>query len=279
VYPDLFVLPLPGPDFQVSTYRAAYALATLVTILLAWLVAVRSGMPRGRALAVIVACALALPAGARLLHAALNWSLYAEEPARIWSLEATGHAMFGGVLAVAIVGFGLARALGLDPWRLADAGAIALAVGVATMRIGCFSQGCCHGLPADRAWAVTFPSGSPSHLWQIGHGVVGLFEGPVAVHPTQFYELIGVLVAGAIVAGLFARGVAPGVPFLAFVGLYAVVRWGNVFFRVAALDSRTIEFYRYFYPLTLLVCLVLIVWRLRASARAQAGNELARTPA
>ncbi|MDP2401759.1 MAG: hypothetical protein Q8M66_07255, partial [Actinomycetota bacterium] len=86
MYPDLFVLPLPGPDFQVSTYRAAYALATLVTLLVAWLVAVRSGMPRGRALAVIVACALALPVGARAFHVAFNWSRYAEEPARIWTL-------------------------------------------------------------------------------------------------------------------------------------------------------------------------------------------------
>lgn len=277
MHPDLFVLPLPGPDFQVATYRAAYMLAALVTVALAWLLAVRIGLDRRRSLAVIGACALALPLGARAWHVATHWPTYAEEPYRIWTLQATGHSMFGGILAVAVVGFTLARTLGIDPWRLADAGAPALAAGIAIMRAGCFAAGCCFGLPFDGAWAVTFPAGSGSHLWQMANDVVSFFEGPVAVHPTQLYELAGALFVGLLALAMLAsRRIPPGVPFLAFVATFAIVRAAITPFRVGATNPPELGAYAYLYTATVFACVALAIWRFRA---AKAGERISGEPA
>src|SRR5439155_10928066 len=53
-------------------------------------------------------------------------------------------------------------------------------------RLGCFSAGCCWGLPTALPWGVTFTS-------QYSNEVVGVPLG-VPLHPTQLYEAAAELV-------------------------------------------------------------------------------------
>jgi phosphatidylglycerol:prolipoprotein diacylglycerol transferase len=71
-------------------------------------------------------------------------------------------------------------------------------VALAIQRLfGCFMAGCCHGVPTDLPWGVTFPSGSP--------GAVAFPGQPL--HPTQLYYALSALLVwgGLVVYGRWAR--------------------------------------------------------------------------
>jgi prolipoprotein diacylglyceryltransferase len=127
--------------------------------------------------------------------------------------EARGHALPDGATATGIVSLlqadpwhwarllepgyvqlpGVAGGIGLGLlllWRagwwpavpaVADAAAIAVAVGTGIGRVGCFLAGCCYGAPTTLPWAVHFPS---------THSSAG-----VGVHPTQLYDVGAATVA------------------------------------------------------------------------------------
>jgi phosphatidylglycerol:prolipoprotein diacylglycerol transferase len=90
--------------------------------------------------------------------------------------------MFGALLAVVIVTI-------LSSQRLAavmDATAIAIAMGYAVGRIGCFLRGDDYGTPTDLPWGMSFPQGVPPT------------PPGVHVHPTQLYEIAASLVIFAL---------------------------------------------------------------------------------
>jgi phosphatidylglycerol:prolipoprotein diacylglycerol transferase len=92
--------------------------------------------------------------------------------------------LFGAVAAVVVVTL-------VSKQRLAaviDSGAIALPMGYAFGRIGCFLRGCCHGTPTDLPWGMSFPEGVPPTP-----------EG-VHVHPTQLYSSLASLAIFALLA-------------------------------------------------------------------------------
>ncbi len=270
MHPVLFTVRVPLAGLvEVSTYRGAYTLAALTALLVAWRLAVMLGMPSKRALGTLALTALGLPVGARLWHLATNRSDYVEDVSRIWTLEPTGHALFGGIALAALVGFIGSRRMGLDPWRLGDAAAPGLALGLAIMRVGCFCNGCCFGHPTDGPTGVTFPPGSPAHLWEMAEWGLGLFDAPLPIHPTQLYELGGSLVLGVLALALLRSPIPAGVPFLAFITGFAVLRWANWLVRVPPPTLENPEIYGPIYATVIGVCAVLIVLRIsRARERA-----------
>lgn len=66
-------------------------------------------------------------------------------------------------------------------------------IGLAIGRIGCFLGGCCYGKVWGGPWAVHFPYGSEPHKWQLSHELVGFFEKPLGMHPTQLYEMFALI--------------------------------------------------------------------------------------
>ena len=94
--------------------------------------------------------------------------------------------LFGAIIAVVIV-------TKLSKERLAavmDAGAIAVSVGYAFGRMGCFLRGDDYGVPTDLPWGMSFPNGLPPTT--------------VRVHPTQLYEIAGSLVIFALLLWVFS---------------------------------------------------------------------------
>lgn len=65
--------------------------------------------------------------------------------------------------------------------RAMDVGAPSVVLGEGITRIGCFLNGCCHGVVCALPWGVRFPAGSPAHA---------LF-GDAVVHPSQLYASLG----------------------------------------------------------------------------------------
>lgn len=97
-----------------------------------------------------------------------------------------------------------------------------IALGYSFARIGCFLNGCCHGVPTDLPWAVTFP-------------VTGACTTPdVPVHPTQLYASALSFLIFAVLVYLKPRVKRPGHLFLGYLMLYSVMRFGVEFTRAGA---------------------------------------------
>ena len=91
--------------------------------------------------------------------------------------------------------------------QLWDAGATWMPLGHALGRMGCFFAGCCWGAPSDVPWALQFPAESVAY----GVGEVPRHgDHTVALHPTQLYEVIGLLLLfGVLLAIRRRRGIEP----------------------------------------------------------------------
>lgn len=104
----------------------------------------------------------------------------------------------GGVIGVILAGWVKRVPIRWTMHLVAPALAAAYAVG----RVGCFVVGDDYGRPTDLPWAVAFPNGSPPSLAGVMERQFGTVfpEGTdpaslVAVHPTQLYEIVLILVA------------------------------------------------------------------------------------
>ncbi len=203
----------------------------------------------------------AVPLGARLLHVATFAPLFREDPAAALDSGASGLALYGGLTAAVIVAAVAARLLRVDLWRLADAAAPGIALGIAFAKVGCYCAGCCHGVATQGPLGVVFPLGSPAHGAQLLAGTAGIL-GPVPpVLPTQLFEVGAALVIGAVAFALGSRAPS-GVAFLVTAAGFSAVR-------LALHPLRWIEdgfgapgwLYPGIYVAVIVVCAVLAVWR------------------
>ncbi len=128
----------------------------------------------------------------------------------------------GGVVGLAAA-FGFARLF----WpnrslrSLGDHVAPAFAFAMATVRIGCWLNGCCGGRPSTLPWAMPFPIHSEVWAQQVRAGIV-LPDAPMslAVHPFQLYCVIQSLAIGALLVHLQRRGSHEGRTLIVFLASY-----------------------------------------------------------
>ncbi len=277
MHPTLVDIEIGGWALHLSAYSTMLVLAGIVGLTATTLVAGRLGLPRRRVFALFAAVLTAGVVGARLFHAATNLQLYAAEPARLWSTGATGFALYGGLVTGALTGVVLARGMRLPAWRLADAAAVGMGLGIAINRVGCFLQGCCYGHPTELPWGVVFPPGSPAWARQMmegdpgvgGDGLLANLLGRGAaltnhpVQPTQLYELLAALGAVGLVVFLLRRNARAGAPFLAAALWFTAFRMANAQLRWTPTTlTAPAWFYPAFYLALLALFAGLLVWRL-----------------
>ncbi len=265
--PVLFKLNLFGSLVEVGSYRFFLINAAMAGIALAWFIAKRRGLPTRQSLVLLLAAAAAVPVGSRLLHIATNYQFYSREPARMFSLNATGFALFGGLSLAVVVGLVACRALKLDLWRTADSVIPGLGVAMATVRVGCFLDGCCLGMPSSLPWAIIRPNPGATVLAKqsvnlpLLGGALRAAAAPMATHPVDIYELIAALTGVALVAFILRLRAPDGTAFLAFVSWYSLFRLANHPLRVpAATFGGPDWFYPALYAATLILA-GLLIWR------------------
>ena len=214
VYP--FIIHL-GP-FEVT----GYGLMLMVAFLMGgWLIARRLRERQLRedyAADIVAAAVIGGIIGAKLWYVALTG-----DPGALFSRG--GLVWYGGFL-------GGAAAVILNGWRLKvparwtmELAAPALAAAYALGRVGCFLVNDDYGRPTDLPWATRFPEGLPPSTAGNLHQLFGIPIAPgvdpstvLAVHPTQLYEVVAMLIAFAILWLLRRRGHPVGWLF----GLYLV---------------------------------------------------------
>jgi len=263
-----------GARTVLLSYEVAFWAAGVLAIVVGVLVAWRLGLPVAKSAGLLVAAAVAVPVGARILYVLEYPSLFTgAEPFNAFALSPKYFSLMGGMLLAAWVVLAGILLLHLDVWRTADAFAPAIALAIAVMRTGCFLAGCCFGCVTDGPLGWTFPPGSSAHLLQLFSGQIGLFDAPLPVYPTQLFELTGALLAGALAIVLLWRRVPSGIPFLAAAALFTAVRWAvyPIRYYPETFSGPSWE-YPALYAGVIAVLLALIAWRLWSGARSADGD-------
>jgi phosphatidylglycerol:prolipoprotein diacylglycerol transferase len=220
MFPEVFRI----GGFFLPTYGLLVALAFLTALWVTGRLAVKAGLPQESVLNLGIYCALAGIVGAKVLMIVLdpairdNWS----EIFSLSTLQAAGI-FYGGVVAAMAMAFFYMRRMGLPALKTADAFAPGLALGHSIGRLGCFSAGCCWGVPSHLPWAVTFTNPRANQLVGVPLGV--------PLHPTQLYESLGELIIFAVLYWWFLRPHRDGSVVSQYLVLYGILRFLVEFMR------------------------------------------------
>lgn len=178
------------------------------------------------AVALVFAAGFAGIVGAKVYYAVLyrDWHLLFDRSGLVW---------YGGFLLAVVALIWTVRRRRLPVWPTLDVMGLALALGYALGRIGCFLVGDDYGVPTDLPWGVVFPAGSapPSTAGALRHqfGVDVPAQVPdsqlLAVHPTQVYETLACLAIWGFGLWLFRRARTGGVTGMAVIALLGVERF------------------------------------------------------
>lgn len=131
--------------------------------------------------------------GARFAYVAEHWTQeFASMP--FWEIFRfdKGGLMFYGGLGGAIIAIAIYSYIKQKPLiSLLDLSAIALPLGHAFGRIGCFLNGCCYGRVTDSAIGVCYPTGSSPWYDQVSEGLITKAASKsLPIMPSQLIEAI-----------------------------------------------------------------------------------------
>ena len=171
------------------SYLAMWAVAAVIGLGGALLVARRHDFPVGRTFIAIGCALLSAVLGSKLLYLAESWVYPNEDYVPIAIRNAAhGFRIPGGVLLVAMTTVPVCRLLALDWRRFGDAMVPLFPLGLVCVRVGCFLNGCCFGMPTGSALGVTFPRGTWVHFFQRQNGwIAKTADQSLPVHPLQLY--------------------------------------------------------------------------------------------
>ena len=144
-----------------------------------------------------------------------------------------GFAFYGGFVLASITAWFVLKWDRFPFWKGADMAGITVPLGLGFGRMGCHLAGCCFGQTTSAPWSIVFPPGSPASESQWKLDLLPTPHEPsLAVHPTQLYESAGSLaIAAFLLLVLHGRKRYDGQVFLAFIGLYAGLRFLIEFWR------------------------------------------------
>lgn len=189
--------------------------------------------------------------GAKALFVVLGWEHYARGELRFWADFGVGFVFFGGLVGALVAGAAFAIIRKKSFVRGADYFAVAIPLGHAIGRIGCFFAGCCHG---------------------------------VAPHPVQLYESAGLaaiaLACQRALDGVEAGRNARGTAFRLYLALYGALR---LLLDPLRADGRPERFLGISHQqgIALAVIALAAIWQLRAERPLWSGRlsrGLARRP-
>lgn len=164
--------------------------------------------------------------GAKLLFIIVSWpqlgDSLADKLTNIIKAFRYGFVFFGGMIAAVVSLIVYMKKKGLDILKTADFMIVALPLGHALGRIGCFLAGCCYGRPTTMPWGVSF-----THP----HTLVPQELQSISLHPTQLYESAANLLLFFLLHKLYNKPHKKGSVLLMYVACYSLLRFVIEFFR------------------------------------------------
>ncbi len=206
-------------SFSQSTYGVLVALAFLAALSLIARLARRAGINSDAVVNLGILCGLSAIVGAKIMMFLVDLPYYARNPGEILSMASlqAGGVFYGGLIAALIASVIYIRRRRLPPLGTADVFAPGIALGHAIGRLGCFSAGCCWGLPTRLPWGVTFSN-------PVAAQTVGVPLG-IPLHPTQLYESAAEFAIFGILYWRIRKPHAPGAIISLYLILYSTARF------------------------------------------------------
>jgi phosphatidylglycerol:prolipoprotein diacylglycerol transferase len=163
--------------FAIHSYGLLLAIAFLASIQVFLARGKARGLPEDRLSTLSLWLLVLAILGGRLLFVATHWDEYKGDPIGVFRLWEGGLMLYGGYVLAILGGILYVRRVKMPVWRVGDAAAPAMALGIGIGRLGCFLNGCCYGLPTKLPWGIQFPPESYSSA---------VFPGE-HLHPSQLY--------------------------------------------------------------------------------------------
>jgi phosphatidylglycerol---prolipoprotein diacylglyceryl transferase len=234
---------------SVRWYGVMIALGVLVLVL--WML---REVRRGARLSydtIITAALVSIPSAiiiSRLLYVIDRW-VYVGDPGPIWGFE--GLTIWGAVLG-ATLGIWIYSKLSRFPFGyFVDLVALPTVLAQALGRVGCTINGCCYGLPTSLPWGIVYTD--PESYAPLG----------VAVHPTQLYEIVFLLVVFGVLFALRKRFQPDGSLFLIYLSVYSLWRLGIDFIRDGTPFLFGLHQAQVIGIVVLLITVPILIWRTR----------------
>lgn len=203
------------------TYGIMLALAFIIAGIIFYLLAPRAGLPRADAFNVLALILVGGVVGAKLFYlltliphwrelAAAGWRAVLEQ------IASGGMVFYGGLVGGLLMLVGYLRKYKLPFLPSLDIAAVALPVGHAIGRLGCFSVGCCYGVPSEHG--ILMP-----------HSLIAPRDVPLV--PTQLIESGFCLLLAVVLYLILRRKPRPGVVTSIYLVAYSVFRFVIEFWR------------------------------------------------
>lgn len=212
-------------SFPLPMYGVMVAAGFLAALWIVRRLAARAKLNDEHVTNLVIYCAFAGLAGAKLFMFLFDWELYASRPSEIFSLttlQAAGVYQGGFLLALCFA-LWYTRRNQMPVLTTMDVFAPGIALGHGFGRIGCFCAGCCYGTECRRPWAVEF---NDVEAYKLSGTPLG-----IPLHPTQLYEAAFNFALFAFLYQFFQRSPRPGQVFGAYLTLYSVFRFCVEFVR------------------------------------------------
>ena len=227
MHPDLFSIGF----LHVKTYGCCMALGFFV----AWQVLVylckRVGRPFESIGNLLIALMVSGVLGSRIAYVIEHWHAeFASRPMDVIRVDQGGLMFYGGLILATVVFACWCMFKRENPLAVGDLLCVAIPVGHAFGRIGCFFYGCCYGKQSTSALAVSFPRGSPAWYEQLNLGQISsMAKESLPVLPTQLFEAAANALLFAVLFAFYRR-FRGGTTALYLIG-YAVIRFAMEYVR------------------------------------------------
>ena len=210
MHPELFKI----GNFAIHTYGFMIMLGAVMGFLyMSNSVKKEMGIERDKIQNLAILIILAAFIGGKLLFYLENPSYYFDSWANMKRNFRTGFVFYGSLLFAIPTVIWYFKKEKWPIWPMLDRIAITACIIHASGRMGCFFAGCCHGVPTDLAWGVTFTDplsqAEPLHT---------------PLHPTQLYSSFMILTILGILFMLKRHQRFDGQLFFVYIILYAVGR-------------------------------------------------------
>lgn len=172
-----------------------------------------------------------------------EWSAFLASPRIFFSPGFSGLVWYGAFLGGLLAFLFYIWNKRLDFWEMADIFAPYLALGYALVRIGCFLNGCCYGLPTGSELGVVFP--------QVDQELR---------HPTQLYSSLMNFVLAAFLLWFSERRQFKGQVFIVYLIAYSLYRFIIEFFRFSLINWGPFTMGQVYTLILMLAALGLYIW-------------------
>ncbi|MCD6584952.1 MAG: prolipoprotein diacylglyceryl transferase [Desulfobacteraceae bacterium] len=216
MYPVLLKI---GDLATIHTYGFFIALAVLSAMFVAKHEAKRLGIDPDKVVDACFYVVIAAIVGSRLFYVITNLDFFMSAPLEMVKIWNGGLVFYGGFIASAAVLIVYLKIYHLPLGKMADIAALALPLGHAIGRIGCFSAGCCYGKICHQPWAIIFKN--PDSLAPLY----------VALHPTQLYSSASNFMIFILILSLRRFKKYDGQLFWVYFAIYGINRSIIEFFR------------------------------------------------